>query len=85
MFKLYAHYCSTQRLSTSKLKQYLLEYPALKQYLHSMYSKPICRSLRLEDFLIQPLQRLCKYPLLLEVFLNFLNIFFLFLFVKLMV
>jgi hypothetical protein len=28
---------------------------------------PQCRGLMLEDFLIQPLQRLCKYPLLFEV------------------
>jgi hypothetical protein len=67
LLKLYAVYCSNQTILTSTLAKWEQENKAFAQFLKDCSLKPECRAMLLADFLIQPLQRICKYPLLLRV------------------
>lgn len=74
LFKLYAVYCSNQPNIHSRVVQFKDEYPEFRILLKKAFRNPRCRKLDLEAFLISPLQRLCKYPMLLKVtFLVFLR------------
>eukprot|EP01088_Endostelium_zonatum_P021255 TRINITY_DN827_c2_g1_i1.p1 TRINITY_DN827_c2_g1~~TRINITY_DN827_c2_g1_i1.p1 ORF type:complete len:843 (-),score=218.65 TRINITY_DN827_c2_g1_i1:33-2561(-) len=66
LFKLYAIYCSNQPTLSKTLTKYRAEKPELRDYLEKTFLLPECRLLELDSFLIQPLQRICKYPLLLK-------------------
>jgi hypothetical protein len=41
--------------------------PEFKAFCEQAFMLPRCRLLELDSFLIAPLQRVCKYPLLLKV------------------
>ncbi|KAI9141760.1 Dbl homology domain-containing protein [Paraphysoderma sedebokerense] len=43
----------------------------LKLFLQYCYLKPECRSLDLDSYLLKPVQRICKYPLLLKEILKY--------------
>lgn len=45
--------------------------PNFNDFVNSMHNLPECNKLSLEDFLAKPVQRLCKYPLLLKSILEF--------------
>lgn len=61
----YSVYCANQPNIPTRLREYQ-EDDKLKQFLKGCLQAKECRKLGLEDFLIMPLQRLCKYPLLLK-------------------
>eukprot|EP01103_Thecamoeba_quadrilineata_P019403 TRINITY_DN7841_c0_g1_i1.p1 TRINITY_DN7841_c0_g1~~TRINITY_DN7841_c0_g1_i1.p1 ORF type:complete len:525 (+),score=118.34 TRINITY_DN7841_c0_g1_i1:68-1642(+) len=65
-FRLYATYCSNQSVATSTLAQMTAINKAFADFLESAFKNPRCRLLPLESFLCLPLQRLCKYPLLIR-------------------
>lgn len=67
LFKLYAVYCSNQPNIHSRIIQLKDESQEFKVILRKAFRNPRCRKLDLESFLICPLQRLCKYPMLLKV------------------
>jgi hypothetical protein len=62
----YAIYCSNQPNVRTTLMEYQANNPALDKFVKAAFKRPECRKLNLESFLIVPLQRLCKYPLLLK-------------------
>ena len=67
LFKLYAVYCSNQPNIHDRILQFKEENSKFDNFLKRTQKKRECRKLDLEAFLITPLQRLCKYPLLLRV------------------
>lgn len=67
--KLYMVYCGNQDLSMQTLAA-LKANPKIEQFLYQCSRKPECRSLDLASFLIKPIQRICKYPLLLRELLK---------------
>ena len=67
LFKIYAGYCSSNRKSSEKLQEFREQYPEFNTFLNSVSSKKVMRGLRLEDFLVLPMQRVCRYPLLFKV------------------
>jgi len=67
--KMYSVYCGNQDLAVQTLSA-LKENPKAEQFLFQCSRKPECRSLDLASFLIKPVQRICKYPLLLRELLH---------------
>jgi len=45
--------------------------PGFSKYLSSFSSHERCQNLKLRDFLIKPVQRMCKYPLFLKEMLKY--------------
>ena len=70
-FSAYALYCSNQPNIHELLIQYKHDYPEFNDFLKQNLKKPECRKQDLESFLIMPLQRLCKYPLLLKELVSY--------------
>jgi len=65
-FKMYKVYCAAQTESLSKLEELQHSNAQFKAFLNECKKDPRCRLLNLYNFLIKPVQRLCKYPLLLR-------------------
>lgn len=65
-FKVYAAYCSSQDPRAKKVTKYKQKLPEFKAFCEQAFMLPRCRLLELDSFLIAPLQRVCKYPLLLK-------------------
>jgi hypothetical protein len=65
---MYSEYCSNQVSATRLLDKLLEENQAFFNF-HDVaqFDNPLCRKLDLASFLIIPMQRVCKYPLLLKV------------------
>ncbi|KAI3635969.1 hypothetical protein MIR68_005850 [Amoeboaphelidium protococcarum] len=64
-FKVYDIYCANYQSALSLYKA-LKSREDIKLYLEKAMNQPECRGLSLESFLIKPVQRICKYPLLLR-------------------
>jgi len=62
----YSEYCGEQKRSTPELRRLLAENPAVKQIFENAKANPACRKLDMFAFLLLPMQRLTKYPLLLR-------------------
>jgi len=63
--ELYTKYCSNQTLATDFVDEYRIADPNFAVFIDEPREE--CRKLPLQGFLVKPLQRLCKYPLLLRV------------------
>ena len=74
---MYTTYCANQPKALAILDR-LSKTPSFSDYLQESLLNPETRALTLFSFLIKPIQRICKYPLLLKV-QNF--FFFIFLFI----
>ncbi|TPX30842.1 hypothetical protein SmJEL517_g05682 [Synchytrium microbalum] len=68
-FKVYTQYCGNYPIAM-KLVHSLQARPDFKPLLEKWMNSPECRGLSLESFLIKPVQRICKYPLLLKELLR---------------
>eukprot|EP01103_Thecamoeba_quadrilineata_P012981 TRINITY_DN3474_c0_g1_i2.p1 TRINITY_DN3474_c0_g1~~TRINITY_DN3474_c0_g1_i2.p1 ORF type:complete len:555 (+),score=136.68 TRINITY_DN3474_c0_g1_i2:31-1695(+) len=69
-FKLYAAYCSNQSFVVSRLSSIRANNKPFATFLDEAFKNSRCRLLPLDSFLILPLQRVCKYPLLLKELLQ---------------
>lgn len=65
-FKMYTVYCANQPHSDSTHTKCKAKNPAYASFLDECMADPRCRGLTLQSYLIKPIQRLCKYPLLLK-------------------
>ncbi|KAJ3116826.1 Myosin 10A, isoform D [Physocladia obscura] len=63
--KMYTMYCSNHPYALMKL-QSIRQSRAATKFLDSIAALPECRNLDLPNFLLKPIQRICKYPLLLR-------------------
>ena len=70
LFKLYAAYCSNQPIVRDSIETFKQENEEFASFLKKAQKRKECRKLDLTSFLMTPLQRLCKYPLLLKVLLS---------------
>jgi len=64
--KVYSFYCGNQSTSITTLKHHLETNTQFETFLLYCKSRPECRDLDIGSFLIKPIQRICKYPLLLK-------------------
>ncbi|KAJ3211735.1 Myosin 10A, isoform D [Dinochytrium kinnereticum] len=63
--KMYTMYCSNHPYALMKL-QALRNSKAVAKFLDQCAASPDCKNLALSHFLLKPVQRICKYPLLLR-------------------
>ncbi|ORX44374.1 Dbl homology domain-containing protein [Piromyces finnis] len=68
--KMYMLYCGNYAYAITKLED-LKSSKSISKFLNNQFHKKESRSLKLESFLIKPVQRICKYPLLLRELIKF--------------
>eukprot|EP01116_Phalansterium_solitarium_P021251 TRINITY_DN6530_c0_g1_i6.p1 TRINITY_DN6530_c0_g1~~TRINITY_DN6530_c0_g1_i6.p1 ORF type:complete len:891 (-),score=169.15 TRINITY_DN6530_c0_g1_i6:483-3155(-) len=68
-FKMYTVYCANQPKAMDLLTEYMKR-PDFVSTLRICETDPKCRGLPLHSFLIKPIQRICKYPLLFRELLK---------------
>jgi len=68
--KIYTIYCNGYNKSLEVLTRCEKDNPVFAVFLKTTEQKTECNGLRLRDFLIKPIQRLCKYPLLFKELLS---------------
>ncbi|KAK3730510.1 hypothetical protein RRG08_018499 [Elysia crispata] len=61
-----AEYCRNQAFALEALKKHTRKEPKLAQFLNDAESNPMCRRLQLKDLVPSQMQRLTKYPLLID-------------------
>ncbi|KAF2070062.1 hypothetical protein CYY_008619 [Polysphondylium violaceum] len=64
--KMYSSYCANQKISSDHIALCSKKIPAFKQFIDEKQALPECRQCNLDSLLIKPVQRLCKYPLLIR-------------------
>lgn len=64
--KCYNSFCSTQSTRSRLVKETVTKSDEFKSFVDSVRALPDSRQLDLESFLMKPIQRICKYPLLLR-------------------
>lgn len=67
---MYTVYCANQPKAMEVLDR-LGRNQTFKNFTDQCMANPACRGLTLFSFLIKPIQRICKYPLLLKVWNKF--------------
>jgi len=65
-FKMYKVFCTAQERSLAKVDQLTKANSKFAHFIKEAKEDPRSRSLNLVSFLIKPVQRICKYPLLLR-------------------
>jgi len=68
--KMYMLYCGNYAYAITKLED-LKRSKSFNKFLMTQFHKKESRSLKLDSFLIKPVQRICKYPLLLRELLKY--------------
>lgn len=68
-FNIYDIYCANYPVANSLYKE-LKTKDDFKVYIEKSMQNPECKGLTLESYLIKPVQRICKYPLLLRELLK---------------
>ena len=66
----YNEYCNKEYLQAAALKE-AKKKSQFTAFLDEIASTKVLNGLKIEDMLIKPIQRICKYPLLLRVWFNF--------------
>ena len=72
---MYKVFCANQQTSLTTVETLIKKNTQFKKNLDVCHTDPRCRGLFLQSFLIKPIQRVCKYPLLLRVCFYFPFIF----------
>ncbi|KAJ3023485.1 cytochrome c oxidase subunit 1 [Thoreauomyces humboldtii] len=70
-FTSYTPYCSQQAVSGTKHLSMVQNKKEYRQFLEESYKHPVTRRLDLGGFLIKPVQRICKYPLLIREIIKY--------------
>ncbi|KAJ3055168.1 Myosin 10A, isoform D [Rhizophlyctis rosea] len=65
-FVSYTLYCGNQTAAVAKMNNWKESKKEFRAFLEETYKNPVTRSLDLGGFLIKPVQRICKYPLLIR-------------------
>jgi len=65
-FEAYAKYCAGYPKALSKLQELLNTNRGFVETLRVCETDPACNGLTITDFIIKPVQRICKYPLLFK-------------------
>eukprot|EP01125_Pyxidicula_operculata_P005532 TRINITY_DN1955_c0_g5_i2.p1 TRINITY_DN1955_c0_g5~~TRINITY_DN1955_c0_g5_i2.p1 ORF type:complete len:604 (-),score=105.66 TRINITY_DN1955_c0_g5_i2:816-2627(-) len=68
--KMYLQYCESHDNALTILSKHKKKKKELEMFDQEQSEKPECRGLYLKDYLIKPIQRLCKYPLLFQNLLD---------------
>ena len=63
-FQVYVKYCSNQ-VDQGKLLKELGENPRFVEALKELESSPVCQALKMQSFLMLPMQRITRLPLLI--------------------
>ncbi|EGC28731.1 hypothetical protein DICPUDRAFT_85191, partial [Dictyostelium purpureum] len=63
-FKMYSQYCTHHPKSIQNINDLVKNNSTFSQFKNEIASNPNSRGLSLLDYLIKPIQRICKYPLL---------------------
>ncbi len=66
----YAPYCSNFPFAQQKLEYCDATIPEFSKFLLSFSAHERCQNLKLRDFTIKPVQRMCKYPLFIKEMLK---------------
>ncbi|KAF9351243.1 actin organization and endocytosis protein [Mortierella sp. AD094] len=67
----FMRYCGNHRDASVLLAKRMAESRLLLDFMTEAKSKPICRGLDISSFLLQPLQRITRYPLLIKKILEY--------------
>mmetsp|Transcript_124780 Transcript_124780/g.186397 ORF Transcript_124780/g.186397 Transcript_124780/m.186397 type:complete len:518 (-) Transcript_124780:63-1616(-) len=70
-FKMYKVFCANQQTSLTTVEFLIKKHPQFKKKLDVCHTDARCRGLFLQSFLIKPIQRVCKYPLLLRELIRY--------------
>eukprot|EP01102_Stenamoeba_stenopodia_P012907 TRINITY_DN4117_c0_g1_i1.p1 TRINITY_DN4117_c0_g1~~TRINITY_DN4117_c0_g1_i1.p1 ORF type:complete len:830 (+),score=183.45 TRINITY_DN4117_c0_g1_i1:181-2670(+) len=65
----YIEYCSRQSEALDVLR-HIRKKSIVASFLEKLRTNPVCHSLDIESFLIKPMQRICRYPLLMKELLK---------------
>ena len=68
--RVYSTYCSNQQTSHDIMQKLLKKEKKFESFLQYTYARPECQGLDLGSFMIKPIQRICKYPLLMKELLK---------------
>ncbi|KAH0621791.1 hypothetical protein JD844_023418 [Phrynosoma platyrhinos] len=66
----YVRFCSCQLNGAALLQQKTDEEPEFKEFLKKLASDPRCKGMPLSSFLLKPMQRITRYPLLIKSILE---------------
>ncbi|XP_044275174.1 intersectin-2 isoform X2 [Varanus komodoensis] len=66
----YIQFCSCQLNGAALLQQKIDEEPEFKEFLKKLASDPRCKGMPLSSFLLKPMQRITRYPLLIKSILE---------------
>jgi len=70
-FKMYKGFCANQQTSLATVELLTKKNSQFKKKLDVCHTDARCKGLFLQSFLIKPIQRVCKYPLLLRELIKF--------------
>ncbi|KAJ3349104.1 Intersectin 1 (SH3 domain protein) [Allomyces javanicus] len=69
--KCYMSFCAGQKRSIERLSELMQTRPAVADFVQTAQADPRCRSLDLGSYLLKPMQRMTRYPLLIKQVLHY--------------
>ncbi|KNE65155.1 hypothetical protein AMAG_10808 [Allomyces macrogynus ATCC 38327] len=69
--KCYMPYCAGQKRSIERLSELMQTRPTMAEFVQTAQADPRCRSLDLGSYLLKPMQRMTRYPLLIKQVLHY--------------
>eukprot|EP01114_Cavostelium_apophysatum_P010192 TRINITY_DN2367_c0_g1_i2.p1 TRINITY_DN2367_c0_g1~~TRINITY_DN2367_c0_g1_i2.p1 ORF type:complete len:778 (+),score=302.94 TRINITY_DN2367_c0_g1_i2:1160-3493(+) len=68
--KMYTAYCSSHDTAMATFEKLIKENHGFQEWYQETVTKPALNGLSLRDYLVKPIQRICRYPLLLKELLK---------------